>query len=153
MPSLVMWHPSSRANVIQLGAEHALVSIPLLLSQLSMYKYAFFTVLEKASGILEGEKCLFSVFIYRWECSSVGRASDRHASDAGSIPRCGKGVFLFFFSQSQLSVQSLSNGVRTTTTTTTTTPTTPPPPHHPRAVAYSNMCVHIKNPVVLVRVR
>ena len=32
-----------------------------------------------------------------------GRALDRHAADAGSIPRCGKG----FFSQSQLSVQTL----------------------------------------------
>ena len=31
------------------------------------------------------------------------RASDRHAADSGSIPRCGKG----FFSQSQLSVQTL----------------------------------------------
>ena len=34
-------------------------------------------------------------------CSSAGRASDRHAAEAGSIPRiprCGKG----FFSQSQL---------------------------------------------------
>ena len=31
------------------------------------------------------------------------RASDRHAADAGSIPRCGKGCF----SQSQLSVQTL----------------------------------------------
>ena len=39
-----------------------------------------------------------------WGCSSVGRASDRHAADAGSIPRCGKG----FFSQSQLSVQTRS---------------------------------------------
>ena len=36
-------------------------------------------------------------------CSSVGKASDRHATDAGSIPRCGKG----FFSQSQLPVQTL----------------------------------------------
>ena len=36
-------------------------------------------------------------------CSSVGRASDRRAADAGSIPRCGKG----FSSQSQLSVQIL----------------------------------------------
>ena len=35
--------------------------------------------------------------------SSVGRASDRYTADAGSIPRCGKG----FFSQSQLSVQTL----------------------------------------------
>ena len=38
-----------------------------------------------------------------WACSSVSRASDHHAADAGSIPRCGKG----FFSQSQLSVQTL----------------------------------------------
>ena len=36
-------------------------------------------------------------------CSSVGRASNRHAAEVGSIPRCGKG----FFSQSQLSVQTL----------------------------------------------
>ena len=36
-------------------------------------------------------------------CSSVVRASDRHAAEAGSITRCGKG----FFSQSQLSVHSV----------------------------------------------
>ena len=36
-------------------------------------------------------------------CSSVGRASNRHAAEAGSIPRGGKR----FFSQSQLSMQSL----------------------------------------------
>ena len=35
--------------------------------------------------------------------SSVGRVSDRHAADAGSIPRCGKG----FFFQNQTSVQTL----------------------------------------------
>ena len=38
-----------------------------------------------------------------WGCSSVARVSDRHAADAGSIPRCGKG----FFSRGQLSVQTL----------------------------------------------
>ena len=38
-----------------------------------------------------------------WGCSSVVRASDRHGTDAGLIPCCGKG----FFSQSQLSVQTL----------------------------------------------
>ena len=38
-----------------------------------------------------------------WGCSSAGRASDRHAAEACSVPRCGKG----FFSQSQLSVQTL----------------------------------------------
>ena len=36
-------------------------------------------------------------------CRSVDRASDWHAANTGSIPRCGKG----FFSQSQLSVQIL----------------------------------------------
>ena len=39
----------------------------------------------------------------KWGCSSVGKALDRHAADAGSIPRCGKG----FFSRSQLSLQTL----------------------------------------------
>ena len=38
-----------------------------------------------------------------WGCSSAGRASDRHAAEAGSILRCGEE----FFSQSQLSVQTL----------------------------------------------
>ena len=37
------------------------------------------------------------------DVAQFGRASDRHAADAGSIPRCGKG----FFSRSQLSVQTL----------------------------------------------
>ena len=36
-------------------------------------------------------------------CSSVGRASNWHTAEAGSIPQCGKGLF----SQSQLSVQIL----------------------------------------------
>ena len=35
-------------------------------------------------------------------CSSVGRSSDRHVADAGSIPQCGKG----FFSQSTFSADS-----------------------------------------------
>ena len=38
-----------------------------------------------------------------WRMELIGRALDRHAADAGSIPRCGKR----FFSQSQLSVQTL----------------------------------------------
>ena len=36
----------------------------------------------------------YDVSGFGWGCSSVGRASDRHAADAGSIPRCGKGFFL-----------------------------------------------------------
>ena len=37
------------------------------------------------------------------DVAQLVRAADRHAADAGSIPRCGKG----FFSQSQPSVQTL----------------------------------------------
>ena len=44
-----------------------------------------------------------------WDVAQLVRASDRHAADAGSIPRCGKG----FLSHSQLSAQTLSYGVRT----------------------------------------
>ena len=40
----------------------------------------------------------------KFHLAPLVRASDRHAADAGSIPRCGKG---FFFSQSHLSVQTL----------------------------------------------
>ena len=60
------------------------------------------------------------------------RASDRHAADAGSIPRCGKE----FFSQGQRSVQTL---------TCVRTP--------PCAIACINICAHVKDPVVHVRVR
>ena len=66
-------------------------------------------------------------------CSSVGRTSDRHAADAVSIPRCGKG----FFSQSQLSVQTLLKGVRMPA----------------RAIACIYICVHVKDPVLHARVR
>ena len=38
-----------------------------------------------------------------WDVAQLVKASDRHAADAGSIPRRGKG----FSSQSQLSVQTL----------------------------------------------
>ena len=40
---------------------------------------------------------------WKWGCSSVGKAPDRHAAGADSLRRCGKG----FFSQTQLSVQTL----------------------------------------------
>ena len=61
--------------------------------------------------------------------SSVGRASDRHATGTGSIPWGGKG----FFSQRQLSVQAFYN-VYT----------------RPRAIKCINICVHVKDPVVHV---
>ena len=60
-----------------------------------------------------------------WGCCL---ASDRHAADTGSIP-------LGFFSQSQLSVQTLY-GVHTS----------------PCAVACIYICVQVKDPVVHVRV-
>ena len=66
-----------------------------------------------------------------WWCSSAARMSDRHAADAGSIPWCDTG----FFSQSQLSVQTLDT-LRT----------------FPCAIACINICAHVKDPVVQVRV-
>ena len=41
------------------------------------------------------------------ECSSVGRASDRHAFEAGSIPRCGKGFSTFSADSLTVSVHPL----------------------------------------------
>ena len=67
------------------------------------------------------------------DVAQLVRASDRHAADAGSIHRWGKG----FFSQSQLSVQTL---LRVSV-------------HHPCGIAYINICVHVKDPVVHVRAR
>ena len=46
---------------------------------------------------------IIMILILGWRCSSVCRASDRHAADVGSIPRCGMGLF----SVSQLAVQTL----------------------------------------------
>ena len=62
-----------------------------------------------------------------WGYSSVGRASDWHAADAGSITRCGKSTF---------SADSLTVSV-----------------HPPCAVACISICAHVKDPVVRVRVR
>ena len=63
-------------------------------------------------------------------CSSLGRASDQHAGDAGSIPRYSKG----YFPQSPLSVQTLLS-VRTPQS----------------AIACVNICAHVKDPVVHVK--
>ena len=68
----------------------------------------------------------------KWKCSSVGRASDRHAADAGSIPQCGKGFFL-----PESTFSALSYGVRTP----------------PCVIACIYICAHVKDPVVHVRVR
>ena len=50
-----------------------------------------------------------------WVCSSVGKASDRHAVNAGSIARCGKG---FFSKRKNFNTDSL----------TVSSPLPPPPP-------------------------
>ena len=60
------------------------------------------------------------------DVAQLFRASDRHASDAGSIPRCGKE----FFSQSQLSVQTL---LRVSV-------------QPPCAIACINICARVKDP-------
>ena len=67
------------------------------------------------------------------ECTLAGEASDWHAAEAGSIPRCGKG----FFPPSQLSVQTLLHVSL----------------HPPCAIACINICSHVKDRVVHVRVR
>ena len=67
-----------------------------------------------------------------WGSSSVSRASDRYAADAGSIPRCDKGCF----SKNQLSVQTLMVSV-----------------HPPCAIACINICGHVTGPLVHIRVR
>ena len=64
--------------------------------------------------------------------NSIGKASDRHAADAGSIPRCGKG-----FSPTVNFQCRLSCGVRAP----------------PCAIACINICAHVKDLVVHVRVR
>ena len=66
-----------------------------------------------------------------WGCSSVGRVSDWHATEPRSVPQCSKG----FFSQSAFSAGSY--GVHTP----------------PCAIACINICAHVKDPVVHVRVR
>ena len=58
--------------------------------------------------------------------------SHQHAANASSIPRCGKG----FFSRSQLFVQTLVIQC----------------PYTPCAIACINICVHIKDHVLHVRV-
>ena len=65
-------------------------------------------------------------------CGSLVRASDCHAADAGSILRCGKG----FFSQGQLSVRTLLQVSV----------------HPPCAITCIDICAHVKDPVVHVRV-
>ena len=75
---------------------------------------------------------LSSVLSFWWGCSSLGKARDWHAADAGLIPRLGKG-----FSPRVNFQCRLSYGVRTTRC----------------AIACINICVRVKDPAVHVRVR
>ena len=59
-------------------------------------------------------------------CSSVGRASDRHATEAGSIARCGQG---FFSRESAFSADSHTVSVKL-----------------PCAIACVDVCAHVKDP-------
>ena len=68
-----------------------------------------------------------------WGCSSVGRASDGHTANAGSIPQYGKD---FFFPRVKCYCR-FSDGVRIS----------------PCATACINICAHVKDPVVHARVR
>ena len=67
------------------------------------------------------------------EVAQSVRASDRHAADAGSNLRCGKGFFFLPVNfQCRLSYVC---------------------PHTPCAIVCINICAHVKDPVVHVRVR
>ena len=84
-------------------------------------------------GKERGDLLYFAGRHRKWGCGSVGRASDRHAADAGSIPRCGQR----FFSPRVNFQCRLSYGVRTP----------------PCAIACINICAHVNDPVVHIRVR
>ena len=71
------------------------------------------------------EVWLLFVFGHIIISSSVGRASDQHAADAGVIPQCGKG----FFFQSTFSAGSPMVTVQPLC-----------------AIACFNICPHIKDP-------
>ena len=76
--------------------------------------------------------CNLLLISWVWGCSSVGRASNRHAADAGSILRCGKGIFLPESTSSADSPRCVC---------------TPP-----CATAYINISAQVEDPVVHVRV-
>ena len=70
--------------------------------------------------------------LWGWGCSSVGRPSDLHAVDTGSIPRCDKD-----FSPRVNFQRRLFQGVRTP----------------PCVIACICTCAHVKDPIVDVRIR
>ena len=85
-------------------------------------------LLSKGSG----EKPLMALAIFRGRDVAQLVQSHQHAANASSIPRCSKG----FFSRSQLLVQTLVIQC----------------PYTPCAITCINICVHIKDHVLHVRV-
>ena len=84
-------------------------------------------------GLLGSHRKVSSTSQMGGEVALLVRGPDRQAADEGSIPWCGKG----FFSQSQLSVQTLLHVSI-----------------HPLcANACINICAHVQDPVVHVGVR
>ena len=61
--------------------------------------------IRQSRELLELYDVMYDAGLDNWggDAAPLITASDRHATDAASIPRCGKG----FFSQSQLSEQTL----------------------------------------------
>ena len=84
---------------------------------------------------LGAERKPLEIEIFTWggDVAQLVEHRTGHAADAGLILQCGEG----FFSQSQLSVQTLSYGVRIPPCATTS--------------IYG--CAHFKDPIVPVRVR
>ena len=78
------------------------------------------------------ERSLVATVYRGGDVAPLVRASDRQAADAGSIPWCCMG----FFSQSQLSVQTLLHVSV----------------HPPCENACVNICAHVKDTVVHVRI-
>ena len=61
--------------------------------QKQAYLFIDVFVMHVLTMCVRGKWCVSVCVCVGGGCSSVGRASDRHAADAGSIPRCGKGFF------------------------------------------------------------
>ena len=94
---------------------------------------ALFTAKKEEKLYTYASKSISELQLNEDQLQSSVRATDRHAADAGSIPRCGKR----FFPSVKLSVQTLL-GVSV---------------HPTCAIACINICAHVKDPVVHVRVR
>ena len=78
--ALSIWPPS---GTLLIGKRLRTLNIQTRVICLSRLQLMSLVITDNASLLIFGGR----------GCSSVGRTSDRHAADAGSIPRCGKGFF------------------------------------------------------------